>query len=137
MVDSPPVPSLQFDILVNCLISGDFVRADVDEFLEDETKISTSISCRTIRIGSYKFDSKEKVRSALSRSTNQSNNKFAVSGCDYIKRNSDCCTINEVAEGLDTDQHPELRDCQSCCALQQAASHNLSVHKTFMCAIHC
>lgn len=46
----------------NVNFSDDFVRVAVDEFTEEESKISTSITCRTIRIGSYKFDSKEKVR---------------------------------------------------------------------------
>ena len=44
------------------VLPEDFVRKDVTEFAENETSISTSLTCRTIRIGSYKFDSKEKVK---------------------------------------------------------------------------
>lgn len=41
--------------------SDSFVRSNVEEFIEGERKIATSFSCSTIRIGTYKFDSKEKV----------------------------------------------------------------------------
>lgn len=46
--------------LLFCILD-DFVRSDVTALAENETKMSTSIACRTIRIGSYKFESKEKV----------------------------------------------------------------------------
>lgn len=38
-----------------------FIRLDVTDFKEGEDKIVTSLTCRTIRIGSYKFDSKDSV----------------------------------------------------------------------------
>lgn len=44
------------------VFAEDFVRQPVDQFGPGEERISTSITCRTIRIGTYKFDSKEKVR---------------------------------------------------------------------------
>jgi hypothetical protein len=43
------------------IILDDFSRVDVCEFSSSESKISATFSCRTIRIGSYKFESKEQV----------------------------------------------------------------------------
>jgi hypothetical protein len=42
--------------------TDDFVRERVTEFAEGEDKLMTSLTCRSIRIGSYKFESTEKVR---------------------------------------------------------------------------
>ncbi|KAL7051210.1 hypothetical protein ACKWTF_004382 [Chironomus riparius] len=39
----------------------DFIRLDVTEFQEGEDKLETSLTCRTIRIGSYKFETKDPV----------------------------------------------------------------------------
>lgn len=37
------------------------MRENVAEFADNEEEITTNILCRTIRIGSYKFDSKDEV----------------------------------------------------------------------------
>lgn len=42
-------------------ILDDFIRLDVTEFQEGEDKVETSLTCRTIRIGSYKFETKDSV----------------------------------------------------------------------------
>jgi hypothetical protein len=42
-------------------IADDFVRHDVTHFDEGENKIEASVPCRTVRVGSYKFDCKDKV----------------------------------------------------------------------------
>lgn len=47
------------------VFSDDFVRHPVDEFSAGEQKISTSVACRTIRIGTHKFETKEKVRNVF------------------------------------------------------------------------
>lgn len=43
------------------LFTEEFVRTDVTQLTGTEGVMSASISCRTIRIGTHKFDSKEKV----------------------------------------------------------------------------
>ncbi|KAG5678957.1 hypothetical protein PVAND_008575 [Polypedilum vanderplanki] len=47
--------------IVEDVVPDDFNRVDVINFEEGEDKIATTLTCRTIRIGSYKFDSKEEV----------------------------------------------------------------------------
>lgn len=43
-------------------ITDTFERVNVLEFNDGEEKLATSFTCRSIRIGSYKFDSTEKVK---------------------------------------------------------------------------
>lgn len=45
--------------------ADDFVRLDVSEFAEGDDKLSTSLTCRSIRIGSHKFEATEKVKESF------------------------------------------------------------------------
>lgn len=47
---------------IEIFIAEDFQRHSVVEFAEGENKLTTSLKCRSIRIGSYKFETSEKVR---------------------------------------------------------------------------
>lgn len=51
---------LMLKIIILQLIEN-FERKSVVHFAPDETKLSTSLTCRSIRIGTYKFESTEKV----------------------------------------------------------------------------
>lgn len=95
------------------LIVDDFMRLDVTDFQEGDEKLSTSILCRTIRIGSYKFDSKEKVSVNLNLKLCHDLIFISSEGHVHIERNSYYSSKCEESQRILCYKFAKLRNSSS------------------------